>query len=80
MHRYFFHLIERGQFIEDLEGLMLADEESAIEEAKRNARGIVAHEIRDTGTASLDRAIEIVAETGDFRFRVPFDAALSIRS
>jgi hypothetical protein len=80
MHRYFFHLIERGQFIEDFEGLMLADEDSAIEEAKRNARGIVAHDVRDTGTVSLDRAIEIVAETGGFRFKVPFDAALSIRS
>ncbi len=80
MRRFYFHLIERGQFIEDFEGLMLVDESAAIDEAKRNARGIVAHEIRDTGTASLDRSIEIVAEDGGFRFRVAFDAALSIQS
>jgi hypothetical protein len=79
MRRFYFHLIERGEFIEDLEGLVLADEPAAIDEAKRNVRGIVAHEIRDSGTLSLDRTIEVVAEDGSFLYRLAFDAALSIR-
>ena len=77
MPRYFFHLRDRGEAFEDLEGTELGDDEAARTEALLTAR-----ELLRIGSLSvrewLGRSYEIVDESGRRVAVVPFPDAIDV--
>ena len=79
MARYYFHLREEGECIEDEEGIELPDLGAAHGLAITNARMIIAHEVTSSGVVPLDPIIEIADETGNIAGSVTFREAISLR-
>ena len=76
MPRFFFH-IRDGESVEDPDGMFLPDARSARLEALRNARDIMAEDVR-RGRLQLSSWIEVTDEQGEAIFAVPFSEALEI--
>jgi len=76
MPRFFFNLRD-GDELRDEEGLILADAEAVREEALRNARDIMAEEVRH-GHLCLKDKIEVADEAGEPVLTLPFRAAVVI--
>ena len=76
MPRFFFH-IRDGEPIDDPDGMFLPDTRSARLEAVRNARDIMAGEVR-RGRLQLTSWIEVADENGESIFAVPFSEAVDI--
>ena len=76
MPRFFFH-IRDGESIEDPDGMYLPDTRSARLEAVRNARDIMAEDVR-RGRLALSSWIEVADENGEAIFAVPFSEAVEI--
>ena len=75
MPRYFFHMIEGDDFVEDPEGMELPDIASVHEEAIQAAREILASKVR-TGQIIDGQQFLIVDEDGRQITTIPFKAAL----
>jgi hypothetical protein len=76
MPRFFFHLRD-GESIDDPDGVFLPDTRSARLEAIRNARDIMAEDIR-RGQLSLSHRIEVTDENGEPILAVPFREVVEI--
>jgi hypothetical protein len=70
MPRYFFHIRDAGDLIEDEEGRDLPDLNAAREEARLSAQDIVAEKMRADEIVTTE-AIEIADETGTVVETVP---------
>ncbi len=79
MPRYFFHVCNGTGFIEDEEGQEAPDAEAAREIAIKEARLLMAEELRD-GVMHLASFIEVQEEGRAEGFVVPFVDAVEIRS
>lgn len=77
MPRYFFHIRDGADFVEDLEGVELSDMASVHREAIEAAREILADRIR-TGKAIDGQEFLIFDEDGKQISIIPFTAALRI--
>ena len=77
MPRYFFHLLDHGEVVEDLEGTELDDDEAARAEALLTAR-----ELLRIGQLSvrewLGRSYDIVDESGRSVAIIPFPDAIDV--
>ena len=78
MPRFFFHLRD-GESIDDPDGVFLPDTRSARLEAIRNARDIMAEDIR-RGQLSLSHRIEVTDENGEPILAVPFREVVEIEN
>lgn len=78
MARYYFHLREEDDRIEDEEGIELPDIEAARQLAIKNARTITAHEVTGCGVVPLDLVIEIPDEAGRITGTVAFRETISL--
>ena len=78
MPRFFFH-IRDGDPVDDPDGMYLPDVRSARLEAVRNARDIMAEDVR-RGRLRLSSCIEVADENGEAIFAVPFAEAVDISS
>ena len=76
MPRFFFNLRD-GESIDDPDGIFLPDTRSARLEAIRNARDIMAEEVR-RGHLSLSHRIEVTDENGEPVMAVPFREVVEI--
>ena len=76
MPRFFFHLRD-GESLDDPDGIFLPDTRSARLEAIRNARDIMAEDVR-RGRLALSSWIEVTDENGEAIFAVPFAEAVDI--
>ena len=76
MPRFFFNLRD-GESIDDPDGIFLPDTRSARLEAIRNARDIMAEEVR-RGHLSLTSRIEVTDENGEPILAVPFREVVEI--
>jgi hypothetical protein len=76
MPLFFLHMYS-DERIEDFEGLFLEDAEAARHEAVRNARDILAEELRH-GRLPLKGRIEVADENGQPILAVPFREAVQI--
>jgi hypothetical protein len=74
--RFFFHL-RNGESLEDPDGIFLPDTRSARLEAIRNARDIMAEDVR-RGHLSLSQRIEVTDENGEPILAVPFREVVEI--
>lgn len=77
MPRYFFHMREGDDFIEDLEGIDLPDAASVHDEAIQAAREIMADRIR-SGQVLDAQEFLIFDENGKQISQFPFRAALHL--
>lgn len=77
MARFFFHLHERGKFIQDDEGVERSDTASIYAEALRAAREVMCAEVAE-GRLSLDCHIEVRDAAGETVMTVPFKDAVAI--
>ena len=76
MPRFFFNM-RNGESIDDPDGIFLPDTRSARLEAIRNARDIMAEEVR-RGHLSLSHRIEVTDENGEPVLAVPFREVVEI--
>ena len=76
MPRFFFNLRD-GESIDDPDGVFLPDTRTARLEAIRNARDIMAEEVR-RGHLSLASRIEVTDENGEPILAVPFREVVEI--
>lgn len=76
MPRYFFHIREGSDLIEDFEGLELPDLASVEEEAIHAAREIMADRVR-SGKAIDGQEFLVFDETGAEITQIPFAMALN---
>lgn len=77
MPRYFFHIREGSELIEDLEGVDLPDIASVEEEAIQAAREILADRIK-SGKVIDGQAFHVVDANGARVAQIPFKAALRL--
>ena len=77
MPRFHLHVRTPSEFIEDEEGIEVADYSSAIVEAVRGARCLMTGEVA-RGTLRLDQSIEIHDAAGQHVTSVPFSEALKV--
>ncbi|WP_114953218.1 DUF6894 family protein [Sphingosinicella terrae] len=77
MPLYRFHLHD-DLFVEDEEGLELADLEAAREQALESARELVCAHIRQFGNVNLDHYIDVADESGAILFRITFRDAFTV--
>lgn len=73
--RYFFNIRDGETFIADPEGSDLGSLEAAIDEAKANAREMIAERLR-TGAALRDQVFELTNDSGDIVARIDFKDVL----
>jgi hypothetical protein len=78
MPRYFFHICNGTGFIEDEEGREVEDAKAARRIAIKEARAIMADELRD-GVMHLSSFIEVQEEGSADSFVVPFAEVVDIR-
>ncbi|MEO7178307.1 MAG: hypothetical protein ABIW83_05645 [Allosphingosinicella sp.] len=78
MPRYFFHVCNGTGFTEDEEGREVENAEAARHIAIKEARVIMADELRD-GVMHLSSFIEVQLEGSGDSFVVPFSDAVEIR-
>jgi uncharacterized protein DUF6894 len=78
MPRYFFHLRDRAQRLQDEEGRELPNVETARKVAVMNARAIICDEVLQ-GTVSLGETIEVEDEAGRALLSVAFSEAVAFR-
>ncbi len=78
MPRYFFHMCNGTGFIEDEEGREVENAEAARRIAIKEARLVMADELRD-GVMHLSSFIEVQEEGSGEAFIVPFSEAVHIR-
>lgn len=76
MPRFFFHLMNQDE-VTDPEGMVLDSPAEAREEAIRNARDIMAEEVRH-GRLPLAHRIEVADEHGRAILAVPFREVIRI--
>ena len=76
MPRFFFHLRD-GETVDDQDGMYFPDARSAHREAIRNARDIMAEDVRQ-GRLCLSFRIEVTGQGGDPVFAVPFRDVIRI--
>jgi len=74
---YYFHVLDRGELIEDPDGLELCDLAAAREECSRIVQGILGEEGWRGGLVA-DRRFQIVDELGRTVLIVPFTALATI--
>jgi hypothetical protein len=77
MPRYFFHLHECNDIIEDPEGRVPPDVEEALFEARNDARDLLAAEVRN-GKICLGCHIEAVEQDTGATYVMPFKPLLEI--
>ena len=70
MPRFYFHLRIDGTRVLDEDGSEHVDLGTAIVDARRQARDLLGHEVRETGVLDLSRAIEIEDEERHIRHRL----------
>ena len=78
MPRFFFHLRD-GESVDDPDGVFLPDTRSARLEAIRNARDIMAEDVR-RGQLTLSHRIEVTDENGEPILAVPFREVVEIEN
>ena len=78
MPRFFFH-VHNGVDAADEEGTELADWEAAVEHATREARAIMAEDLKGSGRIALHHRIEIADDDGPVA-TVRFADAVEIES
>jgi hypothetical protein len=71
MPKYFFHIRSHDSFVEDFEGIELAGENEAIEEARDAAREMLAERVRK-GDVVDGHQFEVRDERGTKVFDLPF--------
>ena len=76
MPRFFFHLRD-GETVDDRDGMYFPDVRSARCEAVRNARDIMAEDVR-RGRLCLSFRIDVTGEGGEPVFAVPFREVVQI--
>ena len=76
MKRYFLHVQEPSQFIEDPEGAEFESLDLAIVEAKAAARELVADRLECAGPLGIRRSMNIGDESGNILATIPFKDAL----
>lgn len=79
MARFFFHLHDCGTFIEDPEGRDFPSLDDAVEQAKSDARGLLAAEIAE-GKLCLGCRIELVEESTGQAIIIPFATTVHLES
>ena len=77
MPRYYFHVCNGEGFTEDEEGLELRDEAAARKTAIKEARALMADELRD-GQLNLASFIEVEDEKRERLFTLTFEEAVAI--
>jgi hypothetical protein len=77
MPRFHLHIRSKDDFIEDEEGTECLDYVTAVLEAVRGARCLMAGEV-STGKLCLDQAIEVHDAAGRYLTSVPFSEALRV--
>jgi hypothetical protein len=77
MPRYYMHVCNGTGFVEDEEGRVLPDDESARDQAIRAARGIMASDL-ERGELDLSSFIEVENETKELIFTVMFSDAVKL--
>ena len=77
MPRFYFHIRDGDQLIEDPDGSELPDLEAARAEALEGARTILAEKVR-TGALVDGQRFEIVDESGTVRTTLPFREAIKL--
>ena len=73
--RYYFNVRDGDTYIQDPEGSELGSTEAAIDEAKANAREMMAERLR-TGEILNGQVFEVTTETGEIIGKVSFKDAL----
>lgn len=78
MIRFFFHSREGSHSVPDDEGQLFPTTDAAIANAVREARALMAHQVRN-GRLNLHGEIEIIAHEGVRVVSIAFDQALEVR-
>ncbi|WP_230530800.1 DUF6894 family protein [Microvirga roseola] len=79
MPRYYCHIRQGGQIIEDSEGVDLPDIDAARDDALHGIRDLLSEAVRQGKDDWLDDAIIIADETGRELMTIPFIEALPPR-
>lgn len=74
MPRFFFHLYDRSGFVEDEEGVEVADLEAVRAMALKGARSIISNDV-EQGRLDLDGRIEVFDASGALVLVLPFREA-----
>ena len=77
MPRYFFHIVDGDEIIEDCEGTELPDLEAAVLDALHSARHLLADRIR-RGELANGQRFEVRDEAGELVAIVPFQDAIRL--
>lgn len=77
MPRFYLHISDGHEFIEDEEGMELKDAEAAREEAIRGARDVMAEDIR-SGELNLSSFIEVEDEEGRWLLTISFGEVVEL--
>ena len=77
MARYYFHVCNGTGFIEDQQGVELADHAEAREQAYRGARDIMAGDVQ-RGELDLSSFIEVEDENNELLFTLTFQDAVDL--
>jgi hypothetical protein len=75
MPRYFFHVVDGEERLEDAEGVPLPDERAARKMAVHIAREIMAESLRN-GEPIDGQVFEVADENGEVVIRMPFKSAI----
>jgi hypothetical protein len=76
MPHYYFHIRNGLGFIEDREGMDVADLDAAHKEAVKGARSLIASEVLE-GRLDLSGAIEVTDNEGQPVLTIPYQKAVS---
>ena len=77
MPRFYFHVCNGNGLTEDYEGQQLASVEAARSQALKEARALMAEEMRE-GELNLASFIEVQDEQGEYLFTLQFEEAFKV--